>query len=53
MKKKPKKERKYGIGSRQCKRCGTQGPLVRRLGLYLCRQCFRETAEKLGFKKYA
>ena len=49
---KPKKERKYGKGSRPCARCGSYGPIIRRLGLNLCRQCFREVAPKLGFKKY-
>jgi len=49
---KPRKERKYGKGSRRCRRCGCYGPLVRILDLYLCRQCFREVAPKLGFKKY-
>jgi ribosomal protein S14 len=51
-KKKPKKERKYGKGTRRCVRCGSYGPVIRRYNLYLCRQCFREVAEKLGFKKY-
>ncbi|MGP3666979.1 MAG: 30S ribosomal protein S14 [Candidatus Bathyarchaeota archaeon] len=49
---KPKKERKYGKGSRPCVRCGSYGPIIRRLKLNLCRQCFREVAPKLGFKKY-
>ncbi|MEM3736772.1 MAG: 30S ribosomal protein S14 [Candidatus Bathyarchaeia archaeon] len=52
MKQKPKKVRKFGKGSRSCRRCGAYGPIIRKLGLNLCRQCFRETAEKIGFKKY-
>lgn len=51
-KQKPKKVRKYGKGSRPCRRCGSYGPIVRSYGLNLCRQCFREVASKLGFKKY-
>lgn len=47
-----KKVRKFGKGSRPCRRCGAYGPIIRRYGLMLCRQCFREVAEKLGFKKY-
>lgn len=47
------KERKFGKGSRACKRCGSKGgTLIRRYGLNICRQCFREAAETLGFKKY-
>ncbi|PSN86773.1 30S ribosomal protein S14 [Candidatus Marsarchaeota G2 archaeon ECH_B_SAG-F08] len=46
------KQRKYGKGAYRCTRCGSQGNLIRRYGLLFCRQCFREVAEKLGFKKY-
>jgi small subunit ribosomal protein S14 len=52
MKQKPKKQRKIGKGSRPCRRCGQQGPVIRKYGLMLCRQCFREVAQTLGFKKY-
>jgi small subunit ribosomal protein S14 len=45
-------ERKqYGKGSRACNRCGTHGGMIRRYNLNLCRQCFREVAEKIGFEK--
>ncbi len=47
-----RKQRKYGKGSRPCKRCGQYGPIVRKYGLNFCRQCFREVAQGLGFKKY-
>jgi small subunit ribosomal protein S14 len=47
-----KKDRKYGKGSRHCIRCGTYDGLIRRYGLNLCRQCFREIAGELGFKKF-
>src|SRR6266699_2361526 len=49
---KAKKQRKYGKGARPCKRCGQYGPIVRKYGLNFCRQCFREVAVGLGFKKY-
>ena len=51
-KQKPAKEIKYGKGVRPCSRCGSYGSVIRRYNLYVCRQCFREIAEKLGFKKY-
>lgn len=51
-KKKPKRERRYGKGSRPCVRCGSYGPIIRRYNLNLCRHCFREVAKKLGFHKY-
>ncbi|MEM2341141.1 MAG: 30S ribosomal protein S14 [Candidatus Bathyarchaeia archaeon] len=50
--KQQKKVRKFGKGSRPCRRCGSYGPIIRKYGLNLCRHCFREVAEKLGFKKY-
>ena len=48
----PKKEGKSSKETISCRRCGSYGPIIRRSGLNLCRQCFREIAEKIGFKKY-
>jgi ribosomal protein S14 len=42
-----------GKGSRPCRRCGSYGSIIRSYGLNVCRQCFREIAESLGFKKYS
>ncbi|MCL5788493.1 MAG: 30S ribosomal protein S14 [Candidatus Marsarchaeota archaeon] len=50
-KSRPAKPRKFGKGAYKCERCGGVGNLIRSHGLNLCRQCFREVAEKLGFKK--
>jgi len=44
---------KHGIGTRRCRRCGKHRGLIRKYGLYYCRQCFREIAKKIGFKKYS
>lgn len=46
------KERKFGIAAYKCERCGRYGSHIKKYGLHLCRQCFREIAEELGFKKY-
>jgi len=46
------KERKFGIASKRCTRCGRFGAHINSYGLHLCRQCFREIAKELGFKKY-
>lgn len=35
-----------------CERCGRKRGIVRRYGLHFCRQCFREVARDLGFRKY-
>jgi len=47
------KERKSGIAAKKCERCGRFGAHLSQYGLNLCRQCFREMAVELGFKKYS
>ena len=47
------KERKRGIASRKCERCGRFGAHISSYGLNLCRQCFREIAVEIGFNKYS
>jgi small subunit ribosomal protein S14 len=49
---KPKK-RTCGIALRKCRECGRNGAHIQKYGLNLCRQCFREMAKSLGFKKYS
>lgn len=44
--------RHYGKGSRKCRVCGTHSGLIRKYGLDVCRQCFREKAKDIGFNKY-
>jgi ribosomal protein S14 len=46
-----KKIRK-GTEKRQCRRCGNSRGLIHRYGLRICRRCFREVAEAIGFHKY-
>jgi small subunit ribosomal protein S14 len=38
--------------SYECRRCGRNQGLVGKYDIYLCRQCFREVAREMGFKKY-
>jgi len=47
------KDRKFGIGAYKCERCGRHGARVGQYNINLCRQCFREIAEEIGFKKYS
>jgi len=47
------KPRKVGIASRKCERCGRHGAHLRQYNINLCRQCFREIATQIGFKKYS
>ena len=35
-----------------CRRCDREQGLVGKYDIWLCRQCFREIAPKMGFKKY-
>lgn len=46
------KERKFGVASNKCERCGRFGAHISSYNLNLCRQCFREIAEEIGFNKY-
>ena len=43
--------RKFGPGSRQCRTCGNHHGLIRKYGLNMCRQCFRQYAGDIGFVK--
>ncbi|HOI58162.1 MULTISPECIES: 30S ribosomal protein S14 [unclassified Methanoculleus] len=43
--------KKFGRGANECRICGRKQGLVRKYGIYFCRQCFREWAGKMGFKK--
>jgi small subunit ribosomal protein S14 len=46
------KKRTTGIATKKCERCGRFGAHLGQYNLNLCRQCFREIAEEIGFKKY-
>ena len=46
------KERKFGVSQNPCERCGRIGAHISSYNLHFCRQCFREIATSLGFKKY-
>lgn len=47
------KKRTTGEALHKCKHCGRTGAHISKYGLHLCRQCFRDHATKLGFKKYS
>jgi len=47
------RDRKFGKNRFKCRNCGRTSGLIRSYGLLYCRQCFREKAEKLGFRKYS
>jgi len=36
----------------ECQRCGRKQGLVGKYDIWLCRQCFREIARDMGFRKY-
>jgi small subunit ribosomal protein S14 len=46
-------KRVFGRGSKKCKRCGRKGAHISKYRLNLCRQCFRDIATKIGFKRYS
>ncbi|MEK6842434.1 MAG: 30S ribosomal protein S14 [Nanoarchaeota archaeon] len=47
------KDRKTGIATKKCERCGRFGAHISSYGLNLCRQCFRKIAIEIGFEKYS
>lgn len=44
--------RKFGRSLNRCRRCGQTMAHTKKYGLHYCRQCLREVAQKIGFKKY-
>lgn len=46
------KKKDFGSGSKKCKRCGRYGAHISKYKLELCRQCFREIATQIGFRRY-
>lgn len=50
---KPKRGIKSGVAVQKCKRCGRFGAHLNQYNLHLCRHCFREIAEDIGFNKYS
>lgn len=47
------KTRPTGKMLKRCKMCGNMRAHISKYGLHLCRRCFRENAQKIGFKKYS
>ena len=41
-----------GRGYRKCRFCGCSNGLIRRYDLNICRRCFRELGEEIGFRTY-
>ncbi|MFH0817317.1 MAG: 30S ribosomal protein S14 [Candidatus Micrarchaeota archaeon] len=41
-----------GKGNRTCRFCGTARGLIRKYNLTICRRCFREVGEEIGFRKF-
>ena len=48
-----RKVRKFGKGEYKCRRCDRTGGVIRKYDLNYCRQCFRDVAPQLGYKKYS
>lgn len=49
------KDRDKRSGKRRkriCRRCKNNKGLIRKYGLYLCRRCFKDIAEGVGFRKF-
>lgn len=51
MKHNKPKERKQGRGRHRCIVCLQRNAHISRYGIHMCRLCFREKANELGFRK--
>ncbi len=47
------KARAFGKGTKQCETCGNTRGHIGKYGIDMCRKCFRDHAQRLGFKKYS
>ena len=45
--------KKRARDGRECRFCGNTRGMVRKYGLYMCRQCFKDRAASIGFKRYS
>ena len=48
----PLEHKFQGKEMRKCRFCGSARALIRSYGLRICRRCFREVGEEVGFRKY-
>ncbi|MFW5977510.1 MAG: 30S ribosomal protein S14 [Candidatus Nanoarchaeia archaeon] len=46
------RQRAFGESTKKCELCGRTGGHISKYGLRICRQCFRDNALELGFKKF-
>ncbi|MBI2147012.1 30S ribosomal protein S14 [Candidatus Woesearchaeota archaeon] len=46
------KARSCGRSLKRCRRCGRIRAHIGKYAIHVCRQCFRDIAVDLGFKKY-
>eukprot|EP00211_Chloroparvula_japonica_P020710 CAMPEP_0119118236 /NCGR_PEP_ID=MMETSP1310-20130426/147_1 /TAXON_ID=464262 /ORGANISM="Genus nov. species nov., Strain RCC2339" /LENGTH=56 /DNA_ID=CAMNT_0007107575 /DNA_START=55 /DNA_END=225 /DNA_ORIENTATION=- len=44
--------KKYGKSSHLCRVCSNSHAVIRKYGMNICRQCFRQYAKDIGFMKY-
>ncbi|CAE1281182.1 DTL [Acanthosepion pharaonis] len=42
---------RFGPGSRQCRVCANTHGVIRKYSLFMCRRCFRDYSNDIGFKK--
>ena len=47
------RKRTTGRVNKPCKRCGRTRAVIGKYQINLCRQCFRQIAQDIGFKQYS
>ncbi|VVB57028.1 30S ribosomal protein S14 type Z [uncultured archaeon] len=48
----PLQYRLKGKLMRKCRFCGSSRGMIRSYGLRICRRCFRDMGERIGFRKF-
>lgn len=47
-----KTERQNKTEPKKCKRCGNDKGMISKYRIFMCRRCFKDLAEQIGFRKY-
>ena len=47
-----KKKKPYKVQPKICSRCGAHKGVISKYGMGICRRCFKDNAETIGFRKY-
>ncbi|HIH10214.1 MAG TPA: 30S ribosomal protein S14 [Candidatus Diapherotrites archaeon] len=47
-----KVKKPWKVQPKMCSMCGTHKGVMGRYDMHICRRCFKDNAERIGFRKY-